>query len=130
MRAPSVEAMRPSDWDAVRLIYEEGIATGLATFETRAPSWEEWDRTHIEDCRLVARDGDEVLGWAALSPVSDRCVYGGVAEAGVYVAATARGRGVGKALLTALIEDSEKAGYWVFVPAEQAGRRHFPVTAR
>jgi phosphinothricin acetyltransferase len=109
---PSVGAMKPTDWDAVRRIYEEGIATGIATFETRAPSWEEWDETHLTECRLVARDDNEVLGWAALSPVSDRCAYAGVAEFGVYVGAAARGRGVGKALLTALIEESEKIGYW------------------
>jgi phosphinothricin acetyltransferase len=107
-----VEGMTAAHADAVLCIYGEGLATGTATFETTVPSWGEWDREHIETCRLVARDGNEVLGWAALSPVSDRCVYGGVAELGVYVAAAARGRGVGKALLNALVRASEGAGYW------------------
>ena len=96
----------------MRAIYLEGIATGQATFETNAPSWEKWDRDHLKAPRLVARDNDEVVGWAALAPVSDRCVYGGVAEVSVYVAASARGRGVGKALLLALSAESEKAGLW------------------
>ncbi len=106
--------MTPGDWDAVRRIYAEGIATGNATMETAPPPWESWDAKHRPDCRLVGRgagDGD-VLGWAALSPVSDRCAYGGVAEISVYVAAAARGRGVGRALLAALVETSEKAGVW------------------
>ncbi|MGD8817380.1 MAG: GNAT family N-acetyltransferase, partial [Acidobacteriota bacterium] len=107
-----IDDMTPADADAVLRIYGEGIATGSATFETMVPTWEEWDREHIEECRLVARDGDEVLGWAALTPVSDRCVYGGVAELGVYVAASARGRGIGKALLGTLVQASEEAGYW------------------
>ena len=110
--AVAIEPLGPADADAVLRIYAEGIDTGIATFETRVPGWQEWLDEHLEDCRLVARDGGEVLGWAALSPVSDRCVYGGVAEFGVYVAATARGRGVGKVLLAALVESSEKAGYW------------------
>ena len=104
--------MAADDAGEVLRIYGEGIATGKATFETEVPSWEDWDREHIDECRLVARDGDEVLGWAALTPVSDRCVYGGVAELGVYVAAAARGRGVGTALLRALVDASEQAGYW------------------
>ena len=69
-----VEALGPADWDAVRTIYTQGIATGDATFETDVPSWDEWDRSHLGDCRLVARDEARVVGWAALSPVSDRCV--------------------------------------------------------
>jgi len=108
----AIEAMEPADADAVLRIYGEGIDTGVATFETRAPSWQEWLDGHLEDCRLVAREGSNVFGWAALSPVTDRCAYGGVAEIGIYVAAAARGRGVGKALLTALVEASEEAGYW------------------
>jgi len=104
--------MEQADADAVLRIYAEGIATGVATFATHAPSWPEWDDEHLDECRLVARDSDDVLGWAALTSISDRCVCGGVAEVGVYVAATARGRGVGRALLTALVDESEKAGYW------------------
>jgi len=105
--------MTPDDWPNVRAIYLEGIATGNATFETDAPSWEAWDRAHVADPRLVARDADgSVLGWAAVTPVSGRCVYAGVADLSVYVSAAARGRGVGRALLTALIQSSERAGIW------------------
>lgn len=104
--------MRERDWPAVRAIYQEGIATGQATFETAAPEWEVWDAGHRPDCRLVARQGEQVIGWAALSPVSRRAVYRGVAEVSIYVAETARGRGVGRALLAALIEASEAAGVW------------------
>ncbi len=104
--------MTPSDREAVRRIYEEGIAGGNATFETAAPAWEEWNAAHRPDCRLIARDGGGVVGWAALSPVSDRCVYGGVAEVSVYVAASARGRGAGRRLLEELVRSSEEAGIW------------------
>ncbi|HYP01285.1 MAG TPA: GNAT family N-acetyltransferase [Pyrinomonadaceae bacterium] len=108
----TLDDMRPDDWEQVRAIYLEGISTGLATFETDAPAWEKWDRGHLQKMRLVARDGDAILGWAALSPVSDRCVYGGVAEVSVYVGERGRGRGVGRALLEALIEASEQNGIW------------------
>lgn len=107
-----IDAMQPGDWPAVEAIYREGIATGLATFETETPSWERWDAVHRPDCRLVVRAGERVLGWAALSPVSDRCVYAGVAENSIYIAAAARGQGIGKALLRALVEASEAAGVW------------------
>jgi L-amino acid N-acyltransferase YncA len=109
---PLIVSMHPGDWDQVREIYLGGIATGNATFETEAPTWEVWDRGHLSVGRLVARQGDQVLGWAALSPVSTRRVYAGVAEASVYVRTSARGRGTGKALLLALIEESEQAGIW------------------
>lgn len=108
----SLTPMLPADWDDVRGIYLEGIATGNVTFETGVPSWEAWDAGHLAGARLVARVGDRILGWAALSPVSDRCVYAGVAEASVYVAADARGKGVGRALLEALIAESERLGLW------------------
>lgn len=104
--------MRPDDWPAVRVIYQEGIATGNATFETDVPSWEEWDAAHLPDHRLVARRGDEIVGWAAVVPVSDRCAYAGVAEHSVYVAAAARGRGVGRQLLEALVASTEDSGIW------------------
>jgi len=118
-----IAPMLSEDWDEVRRIYEEGIATGHATFETKAPTWEAWDAAHLREPRLAARHPGErakveqaskggLLGWAALSRVSDRCVYAGVAEVSVYVGAGARGRGVGRALLDALIERSEREGFW------------------
>src|SRR5215472_2251867 len=108
----SIDRMTEKDWDAVRAIYLEGIATGNATFETSAPEWEKWDANHLRSSRLVARSSEEVLGWAALSPVSGRCVYAGVAEVSVYVAERARGRKIGSRLLTALVEASEQEGIW------------------
>jgi L-amino acid N-acyltransferase YncA len=108
----TVEEMRAGDWGRVRAIYLEGIATGDATFETDAPSFEAWDASHLRACRLVARVGGEVAGWAALSPVSSRCVYGGVAEVSVYVGEKHRGRGVGRALLSELVVESERSGLW------------------
>ncbi len=104
--------MQPENWPAVREIYREGIATGNATFESELPDWEKWDNNHRQDCRLIARKEEQVLGWAALSPVSGRRVYAGVAEVSVYVAAAARGTGVGKSLLQALIAESELHGIW------------------
>ena len=104
--------MLPQDWDAVCAIYLEGIATRNATFEQSAPDWQAWDRGHLQCCRLVARIGGEVLGWTALTPVSSRQVYAGVAEFSIYVAERARGRGLGTALLKALIEASEREGIW------------------
>jgi L-amino acid N-acyltransferase YncA len=109
---PTIEPLTAAHWPAVRAIYEEGIATGDATFETAAPAWAAWDRGHLPGHRLVAvRDG-RVVGWAALSPVSDRCAYAGVAEASVYVAAAAAGAGVGRALLDRLVAGAEAAGIW------------------
>ena len=102
----------PDRWNEVKRIYEEGIATGHATFQSGAPSWEEWDAAHVKACRLLAMEGGEVLGWAALTPVSDRCVYAGVAEVSIYVGEGSRDRGVGKQLLGALILESEKNGFW------------------
>lgn len=106
-----IEPMTPADWPEVCAIYEEGIATMLGTFETKVPSWDEWNAARVPHSRLVARDGS-VLGWAALSPVSKRECYAGVAEVGIYVTASARGRGIGRALLEALIESSEEHGIW------------------
>jgi phosphinothricin acetyltransferase len=105
-----IRKLTESDWPAVSAIYAEGIATGNATFETEVPRWERWDAAHLAVGRVVARLGGEVVGWAALAPVSDRCVYGGVAEHSVYVAAAASGRGVGRALLEQMIADAEAAG--------------------
>lgn len=104
--------MQPQDWQAVRAIYLEGIATGNATFEQAAPEWETWDSGHLSNARVVARSGSDVLGWAALSPVSSRCVYAGVAEVSIYIAERARGRGIGQKLMDRLIADSEAAGIW------------------
>lgn len=108
----TIEPLTPADWESVRAIYREGIATGHATFEADAPEWETWDRGRLVDARLVARSGGQVVGWAALSPVSSRPAHAGVAEVSLYVTASARGRGVGKALLRASIEASERAGVW------------------
>ncbi len=111
--APAGVSVRPlvdEDWPAVRAIFEQGIETGDATFETTTPDWEAWDRAHT--LRLVAEQDGEVLGWAALSPVSERCVYGGVAEDSVYIASTVRGRGVGGLLLEALTRRAEEHGIW------------------
>lgn len=107
-----IEAMQAEDWDAVRRIYEEGIATGNATFETQAPEWSTWDEKHLKICRLVARKNGEVVGWAAVSPYSSRHVYRGVAEESVYIAESARGQGIGKMLLQALVDESEREGIW------------------
>ncbi len=104
--------MQPADWPEVARIYAEGMATGLATFETQVPEYEAWDRAHLSTCRWVADTGGSLLGWAALSPVSGRCVYGGVAELSIYVGSGHRGKGLGRALLTVLIPDSEAAGLW------------------
>lgn len=108
----SVEKMLPGHWPEVRAVYEEGLATGDATFETEAPEWERWDASHLRACRLVALADGRVAGWAALSPVSMRKVYAGVAEVSVYVGAAFRGRGVGRTLLEALVLESESEGVW------------------
>jgi phosphinothricin acetyltransferase len=108
----TIRKMRVEDWDSVRAIYQQGIATRLATFETDVPPWNVWDQNHLSTCRLVAVENGEVIGWAALSPISGRCAYAGVAAVSVYVADHAKGRGVGKALLNALVEASEAEGIW------------------
>ncbi|HXB94890.1 MAG TPA: GNAT family N-acetyltransferase [Puia sp.] len=107
-----ISPLLPEHWPAVKVIYEDGLATGNASFQTSAPTWEEWDAAHLKHSRLVALEGNVVLGWAALTPVSGRCVYAGVAEVSVYIDAACRGRGIGKALLNALISDSEAYGLW------------------
>jgi L-amino acid N-acyltransferase YncA len=108
----TIEPLRAEHWADVARIYGEGIATRQATFETEVPSWEAWDGAHLADHRLIATREGVVLGWAALSRVSDRCVYGGVAEGSVYVGEGARGQGLGRALLGALVESAESAGIW------------------
>jgi len=115
-----IDAMTPEDWPAVSRIYEEGLATGVGSFETSVPSWEQWDAARLPHSRLVARQ-PTVVGWVALSPVSQRPCYSGVAELGIYVAAGARGRGVGRALLEAAIESAERHGIWTLQGATIAG---------
>lgn len=108
----AIASLGPGDWDDVARIYAEGIATRLATFETEVPSWEAWNDAHLAEHRFMAYEAGRAAGWAALAPVSSRCVYAGVAEVSVYVAAAARGRGVGTALLSALVASSETGGVW------------------
>jgi phosphinothricin acetyltransferase len=107
-----IDGMKKEDWESIRSIYREGIETGNATFETRVPDWEEWDNSHLQHCRLVAQSEGCIVGWAALSPVSERCIYRGVAEVSVYVSSDFHGQGIGKALLQRLVEESERHGFW------------------
>jgi len=104
--------MTADDWKSVSAIYEQGIATGDATFEQKSPPWDEWNNGHLKNCRIVAEYESQIIGWAALSPVSGRCVYGGVAEISIYVAADYRGFKIGTNLLEHLIAESEKEGFW------------------
>ena len=111
--AVTVRPMTAADWPGVATIYEEGIAAADATFETSVPPWDRWDADHLQQHRLVAEiESGAVRGWAALSPVSDRCAYQGVAEASVYVAAAARGRGIGRVLLGALLRSADAGNLW------------------
>lgn len=104
--------MQPGDWQQVKKIYEEGISTGNATFQTSAPEWDEWNESHLTHSRITAAMNGKIAGWAALTPVSGRCVYAGVAEVSVYISAEARGKGLGKQLLQRLIEESEANNIW------------------
>jgi len=106
------EKLTADHWPQVKEIYEQGIATGNATFQASAPSWEEWDASHAGTCRIVAIENDKVSGWAALTPVSGRCVYSGVGEVSVYVSPDAQGKGIGRSLLQELIRQSENNGFW------------------
>jgi len=112
MSGTEIRALTIHDWERVRSIYLEGIATGQATFETRAPTWPEWDSAHLPAPRLVAASEKHVIGWAALSPVSSRAVYAGVAEVSVYVGNDSRGKGVGRGLLKSLVVESERNAIW------------------
>ena len=107
-----LRALEAQDWNGVKRIYEEAIQQGDATFEITAPEWEDWHSNHLPCCRLVVEQDDQITGWAALSPISERCVYEGVAEVSVYVTTMHQKKGIGKALLMALIEASEQAGIW------------------
>ena len=108
----TISTMLPQHWEAVKTIYEQGIATGNATFQTTAPSYQSWDDAHIKTCRLVATLNNEIVGWAALTAVSSRCVYEGVAEVSVYIATNARGKNIGSTLLQELITKSEQHNFW------------------
>jgi L-amino acid N-acyltransferase YncA len=108
----TIAPLTSSHWDGVRAVYLEGIATGNATFQQTAPGWSEWNKSHLPGCRFVAKFESQILGWAALSPVSGRCVYSGVAEVSVYIAQAARGMGIGTKLLANLITESEAEGIW------------------
>ena len=107
-----IDEMRNGDWELVRGIYLEGLATGQASFETAAPSWESWDSAHFKHSRLIAREKGKVIAWATLSPTSRRSCYAGVAEVSLYVSTDNQGRGIGKLLLSKLIESSERHGIW------------------
>ncbi|QXE19047.1 GNAT family N-acetyltransferase [Clostridium sp. 001] len=107
-----IEEMKKEDWEEVSKIYLEGINTKKATFQTEVPTWQNWDNSHLKSCRLVARLGNTVLGWAALSPTSSRCVYAGVAEVSIYIGEEYRGKGIGTSLLDNLVKLSEKNGFW------------------
>lgn len=107
-----IREMQKEDWEAVSAIYKEGIDTKRATFQSEVPTYEAWDKSHIQACRLVAVENGTVVGWVALTPYSSRCVYCGVAEVSVYIKADCRGKKVGEKLLRALIEESEKEGIW------------------
>ena len=107
-----IREMRKTDWDQVKEIYQQGMDTNLATFQTECPSYEEFDQSHLEDCRFVAVDGDIVVGWTALTAVSNRCVYRGVAEVSVYVRDSYKGKQIGTQLLNHLIAKSEEQGIW------------------
>lgn len=104
--------MRPEHGAAVLAIYQAGIATGNASFETQTPDWSTWHKKHLADHRFVALENDEVRGWIATSPTSDRCVYNGVVEESIYIAPAARGRGIGLRLMGTLIASTEAAGIW------------------
>jgi L-amino acid N-acyltransferase YncA len=122
-----LQVLRPDHWPAVRAIYQAGIDTGDATFETATPDWPAWDAGHLAGHRLVARLDGQVVGWTALAPVSDRCAYAGVAEDSIYIAPGARGRGVGRALLAAVVASAERGGIWTvqtgIFPENQASVR-------
>lgn len=108
----SIEPMKSSDWEQVKSIYLKGIKTGIATFQTEAPAFENWDEGHLDSCRLVARSKNELFGWAALSPTSSRECYKGVVEVSIYIGEKYKGQGIGTALLKEIIKLSEENGIW------------------
>lgn len=108
----TVIKMQASDWQQVKKIFEEGIQTGDATFQTSVSEWTDWNKSHLEHSRIIAKEDGHLVGWAALTPVSSRCIYAGVAEVSVYISAGARGKGIGKQLLQTLVEESEANNLW------------------
>ncbi len=125
----TIRNMKPGDWPQVREIYEEGIATMMATLETKAGTWESWDMGHLSKPRIVMTEKEKVLGWTALSPASGRCVYGGVAEVSIYIRLSKRGKGIGLSLLQEMIRQSEQQGIWtlqagIFVENSASIRLH------
>jgi phosphinothricin acetyltransferase len=124
-----IDKMTEENWEDVSRIYNSGIATKNATFEKQVPKWNTWDNSHRKDCRLIAKFGDKIVGWAAISDASDRCVYSGVAEVSIYVDPEFHGRGIGDKLLKSLIEESEAHGIWtlqagIFPENESSIRLH------
>jgi L-amino acid N-acyltransferase YncA len=107
-----IEKLTETHWSEVSAIYKSGLATGNANFSHKVPDWDEWDKTHVKNCRLVATENGEVLGWAALTAISDHCVLAGVAEVSLYIAENSRGKGIGKQLLSDLIKQSEEYNFW------------------
>lgn len=107
-----IKPITKDNFSEVIEIYKQGLATNIATFQNDSPQWEEWDKGHLDFCRISIYDNDKMVGWASLTPVSSRCVYAGVAEVSIYIAQDERGKGVGKTLLAELIQQSEENGIW------------------
>ncbi|MFA9397871.1 MAG: N-acetyltransferase family protein [Clostridiaceae bacterium] len=112
-----IESMKPGDWEQVKNIYLEGIKTNIATFQTEAPTWENWNNGHLNSCRLVAHSENNILGWIALSPTSTRTCFKGVVEVSIYIGEKYKGQGIGTTLLTNLIKLSEENGIWTLYSA-------------
>jgi len=107
-----IRPLEKEDWQTVQRIYQEGMDTGIATFETQCPDWKTWDSKFLQSCRIVVEENNQILGWAALTPTSKRAVYKGVVEVTIYIDLNQTGRGIGTKLMTALVEASEAAGFW------------------
>ena len=107
-----IRAMRVSDWERVAEIYTQGLEAGRSTFNTKCPTYEEWDKGHLKDCRFVYEEDGKVVGWVAISPSSSRCCYRGCVENSIYIDNDYKGRGIGTALTKKLLEECEKLGYW------------------
>ncbi len=108
----TIEPLTEKHWPEVKAIYKSGVATGNTNFSLAFPDWDGWNKTHVKNCRLVATENATVLGWAALTAITDQCVFAGVAEVSIYIAADARGKGIGKQLLKAVIDESERNNFW------------------